>query len=157
MYTDRLLHPLLLGTQVDSYLKDKFLRQKKNPSVWAESFVRACNHVKFSIVCCLSLSQALVGTTLAPDVCSLAHSVARLFQAPCILCALEVFAVLAIYFTTSQALLVHGVRRFSYKHSIDDVVGLCCTRAAILTFAYGMGSRSAHRYLYLAAVTCCLP
>ncbi len=65
------------------------------------------------------------------------------------LCAMEVLTVLLIYFlATSRSLVIHQVPRhyrFSFTHSLEDIVGICCTRAAILSLAYAIGQRSMHR------------
>ena len=68
------------------------------------------------------------------------------------LCMLEVTSVLLLYcLGTSRSPLLHGITtitrhyHFSYRHSIEDVVGLSCTRASILSVAYGLGAQSGHR------------
>ena len=66
-------------------------------------------------------------------------------QAPWMLCAGEVSAVLLIYFlATSRSLVLHQ-RHFSFTRSLEDVVGICCTRAAILSLSYAIGQRYVHR------------
>lgn len=61
----------------------------------------------------------------------------------------EVVSVLLIYFLgTSRSLLIHQVPRhyrFSYTHSVEDIVGLSCTRAAILSLSYAVGHHLVHR------------
>ncbi|EFJ45044.1 hypothetical protein VOLCADRAFT_118552, partial [Volvox carteri f. nagariensis] len=78
--------------------------------------------------------------------------------APWMLCAVEVLIVLLIYFmATSRSLVIHH-HRFSFTRSLEDIVGLSCTRAAVLSLAYAVGQRSVHRpYLYAAyllAIAC---
>lgn len=57
--------------QVDSYLRDKFLARPKRRELFSESFVRVLNHIRFTTVCCLSLSQALVGYDISITFCPL--------------------------------------------------------------------------------------
>lgn len=63
---------------------------------------------------------------------------------------MEVVTVLLLYLVgTSNSLLLHPVPprkyHFSYKHSLEDIAILSCTRAAILSIAYALGTRSGHR------------
>eukprot|EP00798_Chlamydomonas_sp_ICE-L_P000009 gene9-12818_t len=87
---------------------------------------------------------------------------ASLFQAlgPWMLSTLEVSIVLLLYWlgnshNLAPRLLTH---RFSYVHSLEDIVGLSCTRSAILSLAYAFGGQFMHRpYLYcsyLLAASC---
>ncbi|GFR39649.1 hypothetical protein Agub_g115 [Astrephomene gubernaculifera] len=133
-----------INYRVDAYLRDRFLQsgRKHKPREicgGGETFMRCFNHVKFCVVCCASLSQAV---------------------APWMLSAMEVLAVLLIYFlATSRSLVIHH-HRFSFTRSLEDVVGITCTRAAILSLAYAIGQRSVHRpYLYAAYLlaAACLP
>ncbi|PNH07831.1 hypothetical protein TSOC_005683, partial [Tetrabaena socialis] len=122
-----------INYRVDAYLRDRFLipRGTKRYSCGnGESLLRFFNHVKFCIVCCASLSQAV---------------------APWMLCGVEVLAVLLIYFlATSRSLVIHH-HHFSFTRSLEDIVGLSCARAGILSIAYAIGQRSVHRpYLYCA-------
>ncbi|KAG2448528.1 hypothetical protein HYH02_006419 [Chlamydomonas schloesseri] len=76
------------------------------------------------------------------------------------LCAGEVLTVLLIYFlATSRSLVLHQ-RHFSFTRSLEDVVGISCTRAAILSLSYAIGQRFVHRpYLYVSYLLAalCLP
>ncbi|GLI60602.1 hypothetical protein VaNZ11_002775 [Volvox africanus] len=133
-----------INYRVDAYLRDRFLQsgRKHKPREFCgsgESLMRCFNHIKFCVVCCASLSQAV---------------------APWMLCAVEVITVLLIYFlATSRSLVIHH-HHFSFSRSLEDVVGLSCTRAAILSLAYAVGQRSVHRpYLYAAyfLAAACVP
>ncbi|GLC59570.1 hypothetical protein PLESTB_001501500 [Pleodorina starrii] len=131
-----------INYRVDEYLRDRFLQsgRKHKPREicgGGESLMRCFNHIKFCVVCCASLSQAV---------------------APWMLCSLEILTVLLIYFlATSRSLVIHH-HHFSFTRSLEDVVGLSCTRAAILSLAYAVGQRAVHRpYLYgsyLLAAAC---
>mmetsp|Transcript_18106 Transcript_18106/g.38963 ORF Transcript_18106/g.38963 Transcript_18106/m.38963 type:complete len:770 (+) Transcript_18106:366-2675(+) len=129
--------------RVDTYLKDKFLNGKnRRPREYCgEHCMRFLNFTRFCCVCSASLFQAL---------------------APWMLCTMEVVAVLLIYFLgTSRSLVIHEEPKqyhFSYTHSLEDIVGLSCTRSALLSIAYAAGVRHSHRpYLYasyLLAAAC---
>lgn len=63
---------------------------------------------------------------------------------------MEVVLVLVLYLVgTSNSILLHPVApykyHFSYKRSLEDIAILSCTRAAILSIAYGLGTRAGHR------------
>ena len=66
------------------------------------------------------------------------------------LSCIEALAVLLIYFLgTPRPQLVHTAKRlrFSYTHSLEDVVLLSTARALWLSLAYGLGSaRNFHRW-----------
>ncbi len=59
--------------------------------------------------------------------------------------------ILLIYFLgTSRSLAVRdGVRVYHYSwfHSMEDVVGLTCGRAGVLSVAYALGMRQMHRWV----------
>jgi hypothetical protein len=63
------------------------------------------------------------------------------------LCVIEVTAVLIIYLlcTSRSPLVNHELpRHFSYMHSLEDVVGLSCTRSALLSISYALGMKHMH-------------
>lgn len=70
-------------------------------------------------------------------------------QTPWVLCLGEVLAVLLLYLLgTSRPLIIHeqpATYHFSYMHSLEDVVGLCCTRSALLSISYAVGMHHMHR------------
>ena len=64
------------------------------------------------------------------------------------LSSLEVVTVLLIYFLgTSRAAVDDAPAKyhFSYVHSLEDIIGLSCTRSAILSLAYAVGMKHLHR------------
>jgi hypothetical protein len=65
------------------------------------------------------------------------------------LCILELTSVLLIYFLASpSSLVIHESPRlfhFSFFTSVEDVVGLACTRTALLSAAYAFGMQHMHK------------
>ncbi|KAJ9523876.1 hypothetical protein QJQ45_020064 [Haematococcus lacustris] len=130
------------GTVADAFLKDKFLsKTRQRRECCSEDCIRGLNTLKFLCVCSASFAQVL---------------------APWVLCLGEVLAVLLIYLlATSRAIGTREPARqfhFSYMHSLEDVVGLSCVRATLLSLAYAAGMHHMHRpYLYasyLLAASC---
>ncbi|KAG1680776.1 hypothetical protein FOA52_008109 [Chlamydomonas sp. UWO 241] len=80
--------------------------------------MRCLNFCKFAFVCSASLLQAV---------------------GPWVLSCGEALAVLLLYLSMRP----HRPFRFSYRYSIEDVVGMCIMRATILSAAYGWGEHSA--------------
>lgn len=62
---------------------------------------------------------------------------------------IEVLSVLLVFFLavarTSVSRQPPAPYHFLYKHSVVDIVGLACTRAALLSIAYAVGLRMGHR------------
>ncbi|KXZ55263.1 hypothetical protein GPECTOR_3g400 [Gonium pectorale] len=83
------------------------------------------------------------------------------YRAPWVLCAGEVLTVLLIYFLAfGSKSLVMPHHRFSFTHSLDDVVGIVCARSTVLSMAYAIGQRALHKpYLYATYLLAggCLP
>ncbi|KAJ9523573.1 hypothetical protein QJQ45_007254 [Haematococcus lacustris] len=84
------------------------------------------------------------------------HLVGKVAKAPWVLCLGEVLAVLLIYLlATSRAIGTREPARqfhFSYMHSLEDVVGLSCVRATLLSLAYAAGMHHMHRVLSVTAM-----
>ncbi|KAG2496113.1 hypothetical protein HYH03_005716 [Edaphochlamys debaryana] len=82
------------------------------------------------------------------------------YKAPWALCAAEVTSVVLIYcLATNRSTVLHK-HHFSFTRSLEDIVGITCTRAGILSLAYAIGQRLLHRpYLYASymQVVLCLP
>ncbi len=51
------------------------------------------------------------------------------------LCTVEVLVVLLVYFLATQRSSVIHRHHFSFTRSLEDVVGVTCTRCAILSLA----------------------
>jgi len=130
------------GIKAESYLKDKFLHGKPASrsrvlgctACRGESCTRFLKLMRFFLVCSASLMQLV---------------------APWMLCTLEVVAVLCIYcLGTSRSLVLHPLTHshhyhFSYRHSLEDIVGISIARTILLSVTYAVGMRYMHRpYLY---------
>ncbi|MEW5319945.1 MAG: hypothetical protein WDW38_011055 [Sanguina aurantia] len=119
-----------------TYLQDRFLHsssRSKRPELLS-TFVRIFNHLRFLFFCSASLVHAL---------------------APWMLSFIEVLTVLLVFFLAIARTAVSrqppAPYHFLYKHSVVDIVGLACTRAALLSIAYAVGLRMGHRpYMYMA-------
>ncbi len=83
-------------------------------------------------------------------------------QTPWALCVSEILSVVLIYALACLPAQAHSEQdstpsvtpaappprhgyHFSYWHSMEDVVGLSCTRAALLSAAYALGMHHMHR------------
>ena len=93
------------------------------------------------------------------------HSISQVL-APWVLAIIELVAVNLIYFLGTARPLVDTHRyRFSYMHSLEDILGLSIARTVLLSLAYAWGVYRVHRvgwgahkpYLYasyLLAASC---
>jgi hypothetical protein len=148
--------------QVDSFLRDRFPlagRFKRSRESCGENIWRCSKFLTFAVVFVASLCQTLVQQLPRP----LSHETTLtrsgvVLQAPWMLSCIEALVVLLIYFLgMPRPQLAHTPQRlrFSFTHSLEDVVLLSTARALWLSLAYGLGSsRNFHRYGGACAYVC---